>query len=141
MLKFFFWTLLAANGLLFAYQQGYLEPLLPSGREPARMRNQLNADKIRLITGAVPNSPAPPAEATTAGLAVRDAAAPEASSSASGPEKAAQTADKAGTVSCTEIGNFTGAEAKRFEARLAALAPGSKFSRREIQETSSHMVF
>lgn len=139
MLKLIFWALLAANGLLFAYQQGYLETLLPSGREPARMRNQLNADKIKLISGAVPTPPAPATHPITA--ASSSAAAPATSSAVAAPEKTAQAASQAGPVSCIEIGNFTGAEARRFEAHLASVAPGSKFARREIQEAGSHMVF
>lgn len=63
MLKFFFWILLLANAGLFAYQQGYFAVLLPSGREPARMDNQLNADKIRLVPPPPP-VPAPAAVKT-----------------------------------------------------------------------------
>lgn len=48
MLKFFFCILLLANGALLAYQQGYFETLFPSGREPARIKNQINADKLKL---------------------------------------------------------------------------------------------
>lgn len=48
MLKFFFFILLLANGGLLAYQQGYFETLFPSGREPARIKNQINADKLKL---------------------------------------------------------------------------------------------
>jgi hypothetical protein len=59
MLKFFFWILLLANGALLVYQQGYFDALLPSAREPARMREQFNADKIKLIP-----EPAPAPEAS-----------------------------------------------------------------------------
>lgn len=60
MLKFFFWILLLANAGLLAYQQGYFATLLPSGHEPARMSNQLNADKVRLVPPPAP-APAPAA--------------------------------------------------------------------------------
>ena len=49
MLKLFFWLLLAVNGLLFAYERGYLESIFPSGREPARMASQLNAAKVKIV--------------------------------------------------------------------------------------------
>ncbi|MGZ3239881.1 MAG: hypothetical protein ACXWJK_05770, partial [Burkholderiaceae bacterium] len=52
MLKFFFACLLLANGALFAYQRGYLDTLIPDGREPSRASRQLNADKIKLISAS-----------------------------------------------------------------------------------------
>jgi hypothetical protein len=111
MLKFFFWILLLANSALFAYQQGYLDALVSSGREPARMSNQFNADKIRLIPAS--------------------AAADSSAAATNKPELAA----------CTEIGNFNAEDARRFEAKLAALALGDRISRRGIQEVASHIVY
>ncbi len=52
MLKFLFWSLLAANLGLFAYQRGYLNAWIPDGHEPARMAQQFNADKMKLIPAA-----------------------------------------------------------------------------------------
>jgi hypothetical protein len=124
MLNFFFFCLLAANGALFAFNQGYLETLIPSGREPARVANQFNASKIKLVNPAVANAGA--------------ASAPVAPD----PALVAATVEKKQTaIACTEIGNFTAAEGKRFEAQLVALSLTDKSSRREIQEISSHMVF
>jgi hypothetical protein len=123
MLKFFFWFLLLANGLLFAYQQGHLDTLLPSGREPARIAQQINVDKFRLIP--------PPATAVSISAA--------AASAATDPAVAANASKQALPV-CTEFGNFTTAEAKRFEARLAGSPLAGKFSRRTMQELSSHMI-
>lgn len=119
MLKFFFYSLLAANGLLFAFQQGYLETLVPSGREPARLANQYNANKIKLVS--------PIAAQALAGTAPDPA------------EVSTETPQSA--IVCTEIGNFTLAESKRFEAQLAALSLADKSSRREIKEDGSYMVF
>lgn len=119
MLKFFFWILLLANAALLAYQQGYLDAMVPSGREPGRMSNQLNADRIRLI-------PAAAATSAAAGVSVASAAA-----EGKNTEPAA----------CIEIGNFSADEAKRFEARLAALSLGDRIARRGIQEVVTHMVY
>lgn len=119
MLKFFFWILLFANAGLLAYQQGALDSLLPNGREPARIANQLNADKIRLI---------PPAEA-------KPEAVPAAEPATAQAEKPAEV------LACIEIGNFNPEEAKRFSTELAGLALGERVSQRPIQEVSSHMVF
>jgi len=152
MLKIFFWALLAANAALFGYQQGYLETLWPSGREPARMRNQLNADKLRLS-----NEPGAKAAATTATPATGEAASdtafgpavavgPQATPAPSAPAVPAPAAStpaqqgKAAVLACAEVGNFTPAEAKRFEGQLAPLALASKPVRREVRETSSHMI-
>jgi hypothetical protein len=113
MLRFLFWILLLANAALFAYQRGYLESLLPSGREPSRMSEQLNADKIRLL---------PP-----------EAAAPAPAPLAAAPEPQ--------PVACMEIGNFGAEDARRFEARLAALPLGERnIARRDIRHIVSHMV-
>lgn len=138
MLKFFFSLLLLANAALFAYQRGYLEPLLPSGREPGRASRQLNADKIRLI-------PEPKAAATPE--ATPDAAA-SATISAATAEPVAVTAAAAAPVSktpavltCTEFGNFNAEDAKRFGAQLAALSLGDRMSRREVPGAISHIVY
>lgn len=117
MLKFFFWILLLANAVLLAFQQGYLEFWLPSGREPARMNNQFNADKIKLIPpNAVSAIVAPPA-----------------------PPPVAEKKQVAWT--CTEIGNFTADDAKRFEAKLTEAVSGIKISQRSVQDTATHMVY
>ncbi|MDB5761140.1 MAG: hypothetical protein JWQ21_135 [Herminiimonas sp.] len=126
MLKILFCCLLAANGLLFAFNQGYLDTLMPSGHEPARAANQLNANKIKLLS---------PAAAHTSAVAPAPVAIVA-------PELVSVSADKKQErPACTEIGNFNIAEAKRFETQLAALSVGKTLSRREIQEVSSHMIF
>lgn len=122
MLKFFFWILLLANAGLLAYQQGYFDMLVPGGREPARMNEQLNADKIRLIP---PPQPAAPATV----------AAPEQVSAVT------PVAKKFEVIACTEFGNFNPDEAIRFGAQLASLAPAAKVSQRALQEVASHMVY
>lgn len=120
MLRFFFWFLLLANGVLFAFHQGYMDTLVPTGREPERTGNQLNANKIKLVSPA----------------AVRAAAVVPAPQAAT-----ALVEKKQNLVACTEVGNFNIAEAKQFEARLIALMPADRILRRDIQEISSHMIF
>lgn len=197
MLKFVFWILVIVNGALLAYRQGYLDSFIPSGHEPARLAQQLNADKIRLLPAnakpaerpgaAAPAAPAdkPAAEQSSDSAEKNDAAAAaagagltavaeaktdagkvipavhavenekkpepekkaeatakaEAGKKAEPAEKIASTDKKAELLACTEIGNFSEADASRFEARLASLTPGTRLSRREIREASSHMVF
>lgn len=124
MLKFAFWTLLALNGALLAYNQGLLGRAGGNEHEPARLKNQLNADKLRLV--------APPAPAATA-QSDEPAAAP-----ASSPSPAAIA-----TVACLEVGSFASAEARRFEARLASLQLGARMARLNIAgvEPTSWIVY
>ncbi|WLI89695.1 SPOR domain-containing protein [Massilia sp. R2A-15] len=78
MLKFIFWSLLAANAVLLAYSQGMLGHFSGNEHEPARMKNQLNAGKMVMV--AAPPAPAEPSKAaeTVACLAVGNLAAAEA---------------------------------------------------------------
>ncbi|MGH8807832.1 MAG: SPOR domain-containing protein [Noviherbaspirillum sp.] len=122
MLKFFFWILLLANAGLIAYQQGYFDTFLSSGHEPARMANQLNADKVKVIPEPK-RAPAP--------------AAPPAAE----PAPLAAPAPKPVVIACTEIGNFNPDEARRFKAELSASSFGERVSQRPIQEVASHMVY
>lgn len=89
MLKFFFCILLLANGALLAYQQGYFETLFPSGREPARIKNQLNADKLKLEKPPAGDAAQPQGE--SAAPVAAPAPAPPASSPAA-PKPAATPA-------------------------------------------------
>jgi hypothetical protein len=117
MLKFFFWILLLANAGLFAYRQGSFDTLLPSGREPARIENQLNADKVKVIPAANAVSTAPVAAT------------------------AAKKPDAPVPAACTEIGNFRAEEARRFEARLAAVSLDGRVRQRNIQDILNYMVY
>jgi cell division protein FtsN len=113
-LKFVFWFLLAVNGVLLAYSQGVLGNFKGNEREPARIKSQLNADKLVLVSAA------------------RVSAAP--------PEPAKPPAEPA---ACVEVGDFAAAEARRFEARLAPLGLGERLSRKVLggSEPTSHMVY
>lgn len=123
MLKLVFFLLLLANGVLFAFHQGYLDALSPTGHEPERVKNQLNADKIRLIAAPPAALPAAPPADEAAQLAQNDA-----------------NDEPAPKAACVEIGLFTAAEARRFEAQFAAVSLGGAPKRVEISEPSSHMV-
>ena len=121
MLKLLFWLLLAANGALLAYQQGYLANIFPDGREPKRLTTQLNPELIKVLPASVLIAPpAPPSEATPAEPA------------------AALSVD---VELCTEVASFEPADATRFEQRLASLALGAKMQRRTVQEAARSMVF
>lgn len=120
MLKICFGVLLAVNAALFAYGQGYLGHFDGEEHEPARLKNQLNAKALTVIPAARANALA--------------AAAPQAAPAAPPPQVA--------TVACVEVGNFSLADARRFEAQLATLELGDRQARRNVQgqEVSSYMV-
>lgn len=126
MLKLFFWLLLAANGVLFAFHQGYLGGDVEHPREAARLNQQLQADKLRLLSES---------EAKAGITPLFTAAA----ASASAP------APVAGVAACIEIGNFGSADSQRFEAQLAALGLQPKASARAIADgsgaASGYMVY
>ena len=123
MLKFVFWLLAGVNLLVFAIGQGYLGSFRSETREPARLKNQLQATKLTLLT---------PEQATAP-------AAPPASEEAAPPAAAAP----APSYACTEVGNFVLADGRRFEAQVAALDLGDRQSRRNVagQDISSYMVY
>ena len=120
MLKFIFWSLLAVNATLFAYGQGYLGHFSGNEREPARLRNQLNANQLTIVS------------AERAGHAPAGDAANVAADGKATPQP----------LACVEIGSFVIADARRFEARLAALNLGDRQSRRNLPgtEISSYIV-
>jgi len=137
-LRFVFWALLCANALLFAYGRGFLGGAEPEQREPARLRNQLAAGKLVLLTGAQAQ-------------AIADAAAPAESPAESSAESAAEVpavappavAPAAPAVACVETDAFAAGEARRFETRLARLDLGARQTRLTVpfQEVTSHLVY
>ncbi|PHV08055.1 hypothetical protein CSQ96_05095 [Janthinobacterium sp. BJB412] len=123
MLKFIFWSLLAANAALLAYGQGYLGHFSGNEREPARLQNQLNGGKLTLVSAERANGAA--GVASTAGSPAAAKPAP--------PQ----------LLACLEIGNFVLADARRFEAQLAPLGLGDRQARHNLPgtEVSSYIVF
>lgn len=115
MLKFIFSILLLANGALVALNWGTLDAFVPDSREPQRIQRQIHPEQLTLLV---------------AGAAVAEIAP------AVVPAELAPPA----LIACTEIGNFPLAQAKRFEARTAALALGERQSRRTVREVGSYMV-
>jgi hypothetical protein len=118
LLKFIFWFLLCVNAVLFAYGRGYLGNVKGSEREPARMKNQVNTDKLKLV---------PAAQAAAPRQAIAPAPAP------AGPA----------LIACTEIGDFAAPDARRFETRAATLELGARQSRQDVAATeiTSHIVY
>lgn len=130
MLKLIFWTVLSLNAALFAYSQGMLGSYKASEREPQRLRNQLNTDKLVLqMPGGGPAAAAAPA------------AAPVLAQTPPTPAEAPAAAAPA-LLACTEVGNFNASQARRFEKLMEPLALGERQTRQDITiaEVTSHMV-
>lgn len=121
MLKLIFALLVAANVALFAYGKGYLGQFSGNDREPARLQQQQNADKLQLVSAA---------KAEGAAAAVNP------------PPPAPVPRDEPAAIACLEAGNFALAEARKFEERLAPLELGDRQQRRNLpgQEISSYIV-
>jgi hypothetical protein len=136
--------LLCANALLFAYGRGFLGSYDSEAREPARLRNQLAADKLVLLSAAQAQAiaqaigpAAAPAETPAETLAAAEVAAEV---PAPAPPAASPAAP---AVACVETDALAAFEARRFETRLARLDLGARQTRLTVpyQEVTSHLVY
>ena len=135
MLKFVFWALLGANGVLLAYGQGLLGQPGDAAREPARLKNQLAPERMQQLT---------PTQARQAAQSA--APAPQAEVAAPLPEPAPEPAPAPvprNLVACVQAGPFSTADARRFEARVARLGLAPRQSRIDMpyQEVTSRLVY
>jgi hypothetical protein len=132
-LRFVFWSLLVLNAALFVYAQGFMGNSRGSEEERARIKPQLEAARLTLLT----NDQAEAAKAAPAAAAV-EASTPAAPAAA----KTAAALDAARPLACIDVGTFSAGEARRFEARLAALDLGERQSREAVQaqDVTSYLV-
>jgi hypothetical protein len=163
-LKMFFWLLLIGNVVVFGLQRGYFGATASERHEPQRLTQQLRPEALailppnseKLVPAARAANPdavaaAAAAAAATAGAPAAPAAAPELAAAtppttpaapAAKPEPPQQQAGaKVETVACTEVGNFTAPDAKRFSAQLASLNLGNKIQLKTLQDVTSNMVY
>jgi hypothetical protein len=134
-LRLAFWSLLFLNAALFAYAQGLFGAARSNEHEPARLKRQFNTAKMTLLTRdqaeAAAKAAAPPGGDVAEGAASASVPAPAAA--AASPTAPATDAAPAPAFACTEIGPLDSADARRFEARLAALDLGDRQSRQTVQ--------
>ena len=135
MLKFVFWALLGANGVLLAYGQGLLGQAGDGAREPARLKNQLAPERMQQLT---------PTQARQAAQSA--APAPQAEVAAPLPEPVPVPVPvpvARDLVACVQAGPFSTADARRFEARVARLGLAPRQSRIDMpyQEVTSRLVY
>jgi hypothetical protein len=133
-LKFVFWALLGANGVLLAYGQGLLGQPGDGAREPARLKNQLAPERMQQLT---------PVQARQAAAAAANIApAPQAEAPAPLPAPAPAPVTR-NLIACVQAGPFSTADARRFETRVARLGLAPRQSRIEMpfQEVTSRLVY
>ncbi|MDP9109804.1 MAG: SPOR domain-containing protein [Pseudomonadota bacterium] len=126
------WFLVLLNAALLAYWHGDLESIWPSGHEPQRLQTQLAPDRLRLLPAVVNN-------ATASNVAA--APAEPAPAIPKDPVPAAPPATPAPVTSCAEWGDFSDAEASRFEAQMSTLGINVKPTRRALTDATSFMVY
>jgi hypothetical protein len=136
LLRLAFWSLLFLNAALFAYAQGLFGTSKSYEHEPARLKRQFNTAKMTLLTReqaeAAAKAAAPPGDGEAAADAASAAASAPATVAANAVTPVAAPAP-APAFACTEIGPLDAADARRFEARLAALDLGDRQSRQTVQ--------
>jgi len=125
-LRFAFWSLLFLNAALFTYGRGYLGTG-SDDHEPARLKRQFNTPKLVVLTAEEAAAAAKAAPAPTAPGDDAEAEPAAATAAPARPEVAAPAAAPAPVaLACLDIGSFSTSEARRFEARLAALDLGDR---------------
>jgi hypothetical protein len=133
MLKLFFWILLGLNALLFAYAQGYLGSVKGEEHEPARLKNQLEPQRVKILTAEQAQVAADSAPAADA------APSPDAAPA----QAAASGASAAPVLACTQVGPLSASDAHRFDTRVARLDLGERETHQSVpyQEVTSHLVY
>lgn len=149
MLRWTFWLLLLANLVYFAGTQGHLAPLgwhTQELREPQRLTQQIEPDRVRLLNGArgaeeppAPRAPAASASNTapSAPLAVTDTAvtAVPTPAPASGP---AENAERR----CWQAGGFTADQTELLRAELRLLGlPEAEWQFNEVRNPGRWIVY
>ena len=134
MLRLAFWSLLFLNAALFAYAQGLLGTSKSTEHEPARLKRQFNTAKMTLLTREQAEAAAKAATPPGGGEAAASSAAASAPATVAANTVTPVTAPApAPAFACTEIGPLDATDARRFEARLAALDLGDRQSRQTVQ--------
>jgi hypothetical protein len=155
-MRFAFWALLCLNAALFAYGHNYFGNGNADDHEPARLKRQFNTPKLIVLTAeqaavAAKAAPAPTAPGSDRVESNAADSKPAADTPAQPPAPAAAAATPApapaaaaATLACLDVGDFSANDARRFEARLAALGLGERIlagrSTVQSQDVSSWLV-
>lgn len=154
MLRYLVLILLAVNAAFLAWSQGWLKPLVgvqpDAQHEPARLQQQLHADRIAVLNGAQAASPgAAASEAATAAdtmpeasSAAASAASGAASSAASGATAAsAMTPPAAAAGICLQAGPFRSEDMAQVGTALKAQLPADAWSTQAVPISGIWLVY
>lgn len=146
MLKWTIWILVLANAGYFAWTQGYLDGLgmAPQDqREPARLKEQVKPEQLRLLNG--PRVPAEPTPAAAPAPAETTPAAPLAAlptPTAPSVLAPAPLAEGPGPRSCWQATGFTEPQTELLRAELALLGlPPSRWQLNEVRSAGRWIVY
>lgn len=153
MLRYLVLILFAVNAAFLAWSQGWLKPLVgvqpDAQHEPARLQQQLHADRIAVLNGAqAASSGTAASEATPAADAMPGAASAAsdashaASSAASGATAAsAMTPPAAAAGICLQAGPFRSEDMVQVGAALKAQLPADAWSTQAVPISGIWLVY
>lgn len=152
MLRYLVLILFAVNAAFLAWSQGWLKPLVgvqpDAQHEPARLQQQLHADRIAVLTGAqAASSGAAASQAAPAADATPDAAS-NAASNASGataaPSTPAEPSPSASPVLagiCLQAGPFRSEDMAQVGSALKAQLPADAWSTQAVPISGTWLVY
>lgn len=111
-MKAFVFALVLANLALAAWQLGMFGPGPSAGREPGRVAQQIEAERVRVLSAE-----------EAAAIAKKG------------------RVGRASAGACVELGDFAGEAAARMRARLDALGVGDRTSARAVEGATLYAVF
>jgi len=116
MLKLSFWILLAANIVLFVFQQTYFDAPSPGKREPERLSYQYRESDVRLVSQQEINRELAKLKITEQDITT--------------------------TGSCMEVGTFNPSDANRFKQQIVSLSlEKNDIETVPVYENNTYMVF
>lgn len=142
--------LLLANAGFFAWHQGWLDealgPVAQQGRDPQRLKQQINPERLILLTPPQAQLEAAPGADVAASMTAQAASgAPEASSGASAGDSASGASGITTPVStelaCREAGPFTPDEFRQADALLRQRLPAGTWSAQTVAVQGLWLVY
>jgi len=138
-MRVLFFVLLLANVAVLAL---IVQPLRPTGVEPERLAQQVNADRISVIDPAAAAMQAAKERLARHRAAQERAAQQAPAPAAAGTPPATDAAPSSlARAVCVELGDFSAQAAESFEPQLSRLSMTGIPQRRVVQPPPSYLVF
>jgi len=144
MLRYLVLILLAVNATFLAWSQGWLKPLVgvqpDAQHEPARLQQQLHADRIAVLTGAQAASTGAAASQAMPGAVTTQDASSDATA-ASAPAGPAPSAPPPLTGICLQAGPFRSEDMAQVGTALNAQLPADAWSTQTVPISGIWLVY